>query len=65
MTIDHRHRWTAATEIGQLEGVQMVVLGPPVNAAGANAGGLLDGLGYIGTDVELLLPQQRVGPQAG
>ena len=32
-------------------------------SAGANAGGLLDGLGYIGTDVELLLPQQRIRTQ--
>src|SRR5579864_8818972 len=41
----------------------MVVPGAPVNTTGANAGGALDSFGDIRTDVEFLLPQQRVGPE--
>jgi hypothetical protein len=63
MSVNNRHRRPSATEIAELKCIEVVVFRPPVNAASANLHGLFYRDGKLRTNIQFLLPKQRIGAQ--
>jgi hypothetical protein len=63
VAIDDPHEGAATAGIHQLQAVKMIVRGTPIDLPRSQAGGALNRLGDIRTHVQLLFPEQRIGPQ--